>query len=78
MPITRDTLNHVIESVVPKSVPAMSIEIAASALPAGQYAFDLVHYDAEKKRLLMLSMVYGAGFTNSRTPFSVICGQPLR
>jgi len=59
MPITRDTLNHVIESVAPKSVPAISIEIAASALPEGQYAFDLVHYDAEKKRLLMFSMVYG-------------------
>ncbi len=26
----------------------MSIEIAASALPTKPYAFDLVHYDAEK------------------------------
>lgn len=59
MPITRDTLNHVIESVAPKSVPAMSIEIAASALPTKPYAFDLVDYDAEKKRLLMFSIVYG-------------------
>ncbi|AIK44807.1 hypothetical protein [Brucella anthropi] len=59
MPITRDKLNHVIESVAPKSVPTMSIEIATSALPTKPYAFDLVHYDAEKNQLLMFSMVYG-------------------
>lgn len=60
MPITRDTLNHVIESVASKSAPARNgIEIAAAALPARPYAFDLLHYDAEKKRLLMLSMAYG-------------------
>lgn len=60
MPITRDTLNHVIESVASKSAPAKTdIEIAASALPARPYAFDLLHYDAKQKQLRVLSMVYG-------------------
>lgn len=60
MPITRDALNHVIESVASKSAPAKTdIEIAASALPARPYAFDLLDYDAEKKQLRVLSMVYG-------------------
>ncbi|PWL16438.1 hypothetical protein DKP76_17385 [Falsochrobactrum shanghaiense] len=60
MPITRDTLNHVTESVASKSVPAKTdIEIAASALPARPYAFDLLDYDAEQKQLRVLSMVYG-------------------
>lgn len=60
MPITRDTLNHVTESVASKSAPAKTdIEIAASALPARPYAFDLLDYDAEKKQLRVLSMVYG-------------------
>lgn len=60
MPVTRDMLNHVIASVASKSAPAKTdIEIAAAALPSRSYAFDLLHYDAEKKRLLMLSMVYG-------------------
>ncbi|RRY17103.1 hypothetical protein EGJ57_19130 [Brucella anthropi] len=60
MPITRDALNHVIESAVSKSAPAKTdIEIAASALPARPYAFDLLHYDAEKKRLQLISMIYG-------------------
>ncbi|WP_024896943.1 hypothetical protein [Brucella rhizosphaerae] len=60
MPITRDTLNHVIESVASKSAPAKTdIEVAASALPAKPYAFDLLHYDAEQKQLRVLSMVYG-------------------
>lgn len=59
MPITRDTFNHVIESVAPKSVPKTDIEIAASTLPVRPYAFDLVHYDAEKKQLRVISMVYG-------------------
>ncbi len=60
MPITRDTLNHVIESVASKSAPAKTdIEIAATALPSRPYAFDLLHYDAEKKQLQLISMVYG-------------------
>ncbi|PWL16288.1 hypothetical protein DKP76_18300 [Falsochrobactrum shanghaiense] len=60
MPITRDTLNHVTESVASKSAPAKTdIEIAASTLPARPYAFDLLHYDAEQKQLRVLSMVYG-------------------
>lgn len=60
MPITRDTLNHVIESVASKSAPAKTdIDIAASALPARPYAFDLLDYDAEQKQLRVLSMVYG-------------------
>ncbi|MDT6941801.1 hypothetical protein RI570_16980 [Brucella pseudogrignonensis] len=60
MPITRDTLNHVTESVASKSAPAKTdIEIAASALPTKPYAFDLLDYDAEQKQLRLLSMVYG-------------------
>jgi len=60
MPITRDTLNHVTESVASKSAPAKTdIDIAASALPARPYAFDLLDYDAEQKQLRVLSMVYG-------------------
>nr|WP_313708944.1 hypothetical protein [Brucella intermedia] len=60
MLITRDTLNHVIESVASKSAPAKTdIDIAASALPARPYAFDLLDYDAEQKQLRVLSMVYG-------------------
>ncbi len=60
MPITRDTLNHMIESVASKSAPVKTdIEIAASALPARPYAFDLLHYDAKQKQLRVLSMVYG-------------------
>lgn len=60
MPITRETLNHVIESVASKSAPAKTdIEIAATALPLRPYAFDLLYYDAEKKQLQLISMVYG-------------------
>ncbi|EXL07795.1 hypothetical protein BG46_08880 [Brucella anthropi] len=67
MPITRDTLNHVIESVASKSAPAKTdIEIAASALPARPYAFDLLDYDAEQKQLRVLSMVYGISVHKDR------------
>ncbi|WP_435655826.1 hypothetical protein [Brucella pituitosa] len=65
MPITRDTLNHVIESVASKSAPARTdIEIAAAALPARPYAFDLLHHDAKKKRLQLICMTYGISAHN--------------
>lgn len=65
MPITRDTLNHVIESVASKSAPARTdIEIATAALPARPYAFDLLHYDAKKKRLQLICMTYGISAHN--------------
>lgn len=65
MPITRATLNHVVEAVASKSASAKTdIEIAASALSARPYAFDLLHYDAEKKQLRVLSMVYGISAHN--------------
>ncbi len=60
MPITRDTLNHVIESIASKSVlPKSDIGIAAAALPLRPYAFDLLHYDQDEKRLRVLGMLYG-------------------
>ncbi|MBR7654819.1 hypothetical protein KCX83_21215 [Brucella oryzae] len=59
MPITRDTFNHVIESVASKSASAKTgIDIATAALPTRPYAFDLVDYDEEKRRLRIFSMIY--------------------
>ena len=63
MPITRDILNRVVSSADRKSAPSEAIlATAISALPNNvPYAFDLVHYDAEKKALRLISMVYGIG-----------------
>ena len=63
MPITRDILNRIVSSTDRKSAPGEAIlATAASALPNNApYAFDLVHYDSEKKALSMISMVYGIG-----------------
>ena len=63
MPITRDILNRVVRSADRKSAPSEAIlATAISALPNNvPYAFDLVHYDAEKKALRLISMVYGIG-----------------
>ncbi|PJO49367.1 hypothetical protein CQ054_19920 [Ochrobactrum sp. MYb29] len=60
MPITRDILNRIVSSADRKSAPGEAIlATATSALPNNApYAFDLVHYDAEKKALRMISMVY--------------------
>ncbi|KAB2773233.1 hypothetical protein F9L00_24855 [Brucella anthropi] len=63
MPITRDILNRVVRSADRKSAPSEAIlATAISALPNNvPYAFDLVHYDAEKKAVRLISMVYGIG-----------------
>lgn len=60
MPITRDIFNRVVNSVDRKSAPDEAIlATATSALPKNApYAFDLVHYDAEKKALRIISMIY--------------------
>ena len=63
MLITRDIFDSVVKSVARKPASAEAVlAIATSALQVGPYAFDLVHYDAEKKRLRVFSIVYGVGW----------------
>ncbi|KAB2784134.1 hypothetical protein F9K97_18835 [Brucella anthropi] len=59
MPLTRDTFNNVIETIASKSVVnEIDADRIASKLPAGPYAFDLVLYDQEQKRIRVFSLIY--------------------
>nr|WP_278434185.1 hypothetical protein [Brucella anthropi] len=60
MPLTRDTFNSVIESVASKS-PADENDInrRAMELPADPYAFELIVYEQERRRLRVFSLIYG-------------------
>ncbi len=62
MPLTRDTFNNVIESVASKS-PADENDINRRALelPADPYAFELIVYEQERRRLRVFSLIYGIG-----------------
>ncbi|MBQ0709629.1 MULTISPECIES: hypothetical protein [Brucella/Ochrobactrum group] len=60
MPLTRDTFNNVIESVASKS-PADENDTNRRALelPADPYAFELIVYEQERRRLRVFSLIYG-------------------
>src|SRR5690554_5381180 len=58
--LTRDTFNHVIESIATKAtLSQIDVSRIRQELPTGPYAFDLLVYKPEQNRLCCIHMLYG-------------------
>jgi len=58
--LTRDTFNHVIESIATKAtLSQIDVSRIRQELPTGPYAFDLLVYEPEQNRLRCIHMLYG-------------------
>lgn len=58
--LTRDTFNHVIESIATKAtLSEIDVSRIRQELPTGPYAFDLVVYEPEHNRLRVINILYG-------------------
>ncbi|GGA82120.1 hypothetical protein GCM10011385_40430 [Nitratireductor aestuarii] len=59
-PLTRDTFEHVIDSVATKAtLSEIDVPRIRQELPPGPYAFDLLIYEPEQNRLRAIHMLYG-------------------